>query len=788
MSDFVEFALDRMTDWQRFEQLATEIVRKEGYPDVKPLGGVADEAVDAETERFFVNEGVRSRTVFQFTLQKTVASKIEKTIKRLDEAGQQHQRLVIVTATPITSDLQSKLKAAAKKDHDVDLDILERKTISSRLGDLENGLLRRFYPDLKAQLEILATKPSLPLAGERERELLRVSCAFTFSASGARARKALMDLAVLSVAARANNPATAAQIVALAKEALAAAAPSDEAQVTASLQRLIGERLVHQDHGAFAVTAAGMARLEAGKIKEESAGQGVVTELVASVASAAKTPVDELMLGRLEVNARELVLGYFRLMGVELAQAFLQSETSALVYAENTPHLRDVARRNVPPALGDMLLLAFGRALTNPTSEQAAYFAGVARSYMAAQILNIDPALREFQRTKFGEKTFVLDTDVALEAMIPDHPLSPVIKGLVAHLLEMGARVVVPDEVIEEVVTHLEISTNTFDYFGQGLSGLGREMADARIRNAFVYGYWHHSKRKATTREGYLKYRSNFYEKKNPFVFARDVIKAALPNIVTGRIEDVTGSRAEEEALAPVRAAFMVAISSSPKGRDRTEEQNRRLCDRDARLMMSLFQLNKSAERSREAVLGRRAYVLTASSRYIRVDTDLALNAKLTARPQLLAGLLDLISDKQLSDEQFAKLFENSILQEVIGFMWKDVKQLLDAGVVLGGASVVRLRYDLDGHLHEQIARLRDAEGAGDEAEVDKQYVELLREAEELGYTTVDELQRVKQEGKLLAERVEELARERDELREAVKMFGKKKQRYLERQAKASKP
>ena len=128
MSNLIEIALDRMTDWARFESLATDIVQREGYPDVKALGGVADEGIDAVVERFYAHDGKRSRTIFQVTLQKTTAAKVVRTIQRLDDAGQEYNKLVIVTSVALTSDLQRKLKTSAKEKHDIDLDFIERKT------------------------------------------------------------------------------------------------------------------------------------------------------------------------------------------------------------------------------------------------------------------------------------------------------------------------------------------------------------------------------------------------------------------------------------------------------------------------------------------------------------------------------------------------------------------------------------------------------------------------------------------------------------------------------------
>lgn len=447
MSDLIEIALDRMTDWQRFESLAVEIAQREGYPDVKPLGGVADEGADATVERFFAHEGRRSRTVIQVTLEKTTDRKVARTIKRLDETGQDYSKLVIVTPVPVTTELQRKLKTEVKKDHDIDLEFIERKTIVARLGETRNGLFSRYFPDVRTQLERLAAERRIASAEPFEREFLRVSCAFTFSPRATRARKALLDQALLAVLSHLGKPVTVPEVIAAAAVALGPAAPRDSAQVTASLARLSAARLVDSGSGRFALSPAGLARVEAGPLKEESERRAVVTALVDRIIASSPLSIDEATAGKLETNAKDLIVGYFRLIGLELANTFLQSAAPALVYADNVAELRDVARRGVLPVHGDALLLAFGSALSHPTQDEVAYFARCARAYMAAQVLNLDPALREFQRTRFTEKTFVLDTDVVIEAIVPERPQSAPIRALVAQLAALGAKVVVPDEV-----------------------------------------------------------------------------------------------------------------------------------------------------------------------------------------------------------------------------------------------------------------------------------------------------------------------------------------------------
>ena len=171
-----------------------------------------------------------------------------------------------------------------------------------------------------------------------------------------------------------------------------------------------------------------------------------------------------------------------------------------------------------------------------------------------------------------------------------------------------------------------------------------------------------------------------------------------------------------EADLADVRNAFMAEIASSRKGKDRTEEQNRRISDSDARLMVALLKVNGQQQQGRSFILGRRAYVVSASSRYIQVDRRLGLGAKLNARPQVLAALIDLVSDQRLDDAAFVKLFENPILADAVDAIWPDVKGLLDAGVALSGANIVRLRYDLTREAARTHFSVASSGGADNEA------------------------------------------------------------------------
>lgn len=789
--DLVEIALDQFTDWATFEKLASEVMRDEGYPDIKPLGGVHDAGQDAVVERFFYSEGKRARIVFQFTLRSDVAAKIQHTIRRLDDRGIQYQQLIIVTKAQISAETQEAIRKQVNRQNELDLEIYERRTLVNRLADLANGMFQRYFPDIRQQVKSLL-QPRAGIAQakeEREKEFLKICYAFSFSPRAQRTRKSLLDetvMGILSVYGR--EPMSVEQVIQGSRAAFGAEILGDTGQVAAALERLAKRGVVERTGRLFSLTVSERARVEAARISFEATQRSVISDIVAEVCAAAAEPIHDHLRAQLEQNAHELLVEYFRLNGLELVQSFLSRERPVLVYSQGTPRLLDIARRKVPPGLGEILATAIGKALCTPSVEQAHYFAGCSRAYLALEVMNLDPSLREFQVSRFSTKLFVLDTDVVLGAIIEDLPISATYGSLVRGIIALGAKVVVPDEVLAEVATHLQIAPKTYDYFGAGLGGLNEELAVARIGNALVLGYWSRSHRQGwAARADFMRYRENYFDPESARAFIADVVREKLPGVQMGIIGAVLGVTLPEREIETAGSVLMDIVTSTPKGMDRTEEQNRELANQDANLMVAVSKYNQSAGGPANAILGRRGYILTSSGRYVRAGEKLKLDAQVSTRPHLLIGLLEMIEPSPLDDRQFVALFENSLLRQSVEACWAGVKVLLDAGIELKDRAITRLRYDVEKRLHAQISSLRQADSVADDEEDaepeagDKEHIALLDGAEKLGYPATRLLAKLREEGKLRETEIARLAAENQELRDAVKRFGKKKERWLRR-------
>jgi hypothetical protein len=782
-TDIVRIALAYFTDWAKFEQLATEIMRDEGYPDIKPLGGQKDGGKDAVVERFYSHEGRRTRTVFQFSLRKDILEKIKETIGRLNDSGAEYEKLVFVTTTSFGAERQEEAKKLVRKDYDLSLEIYENRTLMTYLSNFENGMFYRVFPDVRRQVEALLASEGERRrddAQAREREFLKVCCAFSFDPAARKTRKSLIDQTVLAlISMEGGIPLSAGKVLARATEILGPGVLADESQVMAAIGRLISGGRLESNREGFYVSTGGQLSIESAQAAMEANSEASIGDIIADVVQALGESISDAERLQLAENARTVLVEYFRLNGLELANSILSGVAPVLVYGGATERLKEMASCRLRPHLGNLLFDAIGSAIANPTEEQARYFANCSRAYLAVQVMNIDPALREFQASRIANKTFVLDTDFVIDAIIQDLPKSSIYRNLVNQLLSLGAKVLVPEEVLHEVTTHFMISVRTYDYFADYLNSLTEELLTAQVQNALVRGYWYYAHGRGCYRNGFMKYRQNYYDEGSKEAFVAEVAREALPGVNIGSIADVLGVDVDQSKVEPVRSVMLELSRASVRIAHRTEEQIAELSNIDTLLMLATAKYNESSSTDSKTVLGHKGYIITTSGRYIRAAERLNLDIRVSTRPQILIGLMEMFSPGGIDDRHFVALFENPIIQQSIDKCWSGIEVLLSAGIELRGVSLTRLKHDVETRLHTHISNIREAE-EDDDAKVDGQ-IELVQVAEKQGYQPNTVVATLMAKGTAVEDELKKLAEENEVLREAVKSFGRKKERWLRR-------
>lgn len=802
--DIVEIALDGVSDHVDFEKLASEIMRDEGYPTIKPLGGVVDDGQDAVEERYFLSEG-RTRVVFQYTLQEYLPGKVEDTIASLSKAGIEYHELVIVTPRSISAKRQSNMVRDVRKAHGVDLNIFERKTLVNRLANYETGMFHRHFPDIEKQVADLTSRRPLLSSdglGLLESSMLKASIAFAFSKPAPRVRKSIFDFLTLSLLM--ENPCEDMPIASLHEQyrKTVGGKQPPRAQIEAALQRLKSRGLVKRDAENVRLTKLAIDTIASSTIQVNDSTHSLVSDIVDDVVRVSGRRLAEGDIRRLATNTRDVLVRLFQLFGIELSNQVLRDATPSPVYLDSSEDLIVRAKRQLSPELGELLISVISQTLKRPTEEQAQTLANWALAYIGVETMNLDPYLREFQATRFAEKVFILDTDVILDCVVQECPRSTVYLNLVKALGNLGCKVIIPDCCVRECITHARVSPRTYKYFGGKLLSLGDSYVEAYVGNVFVKGYYYgRLKGSVSPHVSFHEYLDNYYESSSPIRFFEEILRAVFPSEVEvlNPTELLTVSIPDDQ-MSAICAQLLELLLKSPKSEYRSSEQTEELAKTDARLFLTALYLNSEAEDSSGDILGGRCYLITASGRYLRSAKAAGLEDVVTARPQSLLALLDLIGGVEITPTEFVSLFENPLLIYAVSQSWDDVQVLLDSGIVLQGKSIARLRWDLEQGLHEQIATFAQAEARADFDEDtvdpdigDNQYIELLKSTGSRGYRRIPELdgllqavEKAEDDARAKADAFDELLDTHQELEKEIAYFGKRRQRYLRKIARRS--
>ena len=784
--DAIELALDRMTDHTAFERLATELMYLEGWYDIKPLGGTADMGQDAVSERFF-GQAASQRTVFQYTLQHYLPGKVTATIEKLRANNIAFFELIVVTPHSISSETQIKMQRAARSEHSISLNIFDRNTLLSRLADLDNGIFHRHFPNIKAQVDDIvrsATRAAIPQMN-LERTLLQVSLALTFRPGALRVRKSLLDHFVLAVLLDEEGPSVQLDVLARhCAEALPADASLPAAQVHAAVARLVKSDLLLQTGQSVRASERAVIEVATSTLRLSEATDTFAADILATLNEARGQRVADADARRIVRNIRAALL--------EIARSRAATLDGTTPLYDEVPV---IVRGQLDSDMGDLLVAALADALRAPTDSQAETIAHWTQAYLGLALMGLDPVLNDFQASRFPAKTFLLDTDIVLEAIVTDGTRSAGILDVLSSLAQRQCRLVVPNSVVDECVKHAARSETTYHYFGNGLIQLTPAAVEERVWNAFVKGYYYAVVRGRIAKSvTYREYLANFYEEKTPSQFFCAVITDVLPDEVEILPIDFGRHRplddAEVDRLAD--ALQQDLAERSKKARYRTVEEEEVLARTDATLYLSALSMNPPDKTAPQHVLGGTCYLLTETARYERVAQLVGIPTKVTVRPSTVAGILSFVG-AAISSTEFVQLFDNPLLDRAVSAVWPDMEKLMRSGVDLRAKSLVRLRFDVNHAFHEcltAVERAQDAEEQDSkvEASSDERFMELIESAARRGYKLIPEVAAIRDRIGSGDKRVEELQQLLDEemsanteLEKGIVFFGKRRQKYLRR-------
>ena len=750
-------------------------------------------------ERFFEEDEI-NRTVFQFTTQDYLTGKVKDTITKLRDNEIEFNELIIVTNRNVSTTRLSCIKQTARRDHGTRVDVFDYRTFHARLTDLSNGIFVRHFPNIDDQVALIKDRALLlgkPTSEAHEIAMLRTSCVLSFHELSHHARRNVFDNLTVAILSRASESKTPSDLASeYAKYVPGLTVLPD--QVRASLERLHTRSLVVRKEEGYQAAkkishedAAAVARLNEGT-------ESLLADVLDAVERLSISRLSEDDKRQVYANTRAALTALFRLSGLDLARQVDESKTFYVADAQRQEDLITEATKGLSNDLGESLVAVLADILSQPEADQAEILALWCRTFIGAQLMQLDPMLNEFQSARLSRKTFFLDTDTVLDAIVNDAPLSTTMLKLVERICSLGCEVIIPTPVIEECVDHAGHSERTYDYFGFSGVGFSAEVLEERVNNVFVKGYFYALQNSTIPRSTtYREYLTNYFEPDDPIGFFAGVVRTVLgDNIKIKKPAEILDGPFDAPFLDEVKEKLQEELTHSRKATYRTYAQTVALAETDAEIYAVVHQLNQSrGEAAKVKVLGENAYLVTSSRRYMRTAKALGIADRLTVLPKTLASLLERLVGVNLSNIEVVRLFENPFLAHAVEASWEDLKCLVKAGVDTSGKKLQRLRWDLEHKFHDHLtAPAEAATTISSESEGDlRSFAELVTTAKGLGYALVPEVESFMKEYEGLRadsnaslEELAHLKEEHEMLKRHIEEFGRRKRRYLRRVARGS--
>lgn len=446
-------------------------------------------------------------------------------------------------------------------------------------------------------------------------------------------------------------------------------------------------------------------RDSANSIKERT--KTLINEIVDSVDKQMPERLSEDTRKKMDSNVKEAFNLYIRMYGFE---TFVNSSLGEAADIVDNEDIVKSALNGLEQQQGEALLNVLSNLLENPTNDQATTMMLWVKIYLGTQIMRLDPQLSELESANLKGKKFVLDTDFLLYCLT-DHPKqSKSYQKLLKTLRHIGCQLIIPEEVVIEVVKHAQCADNNYRRFSHILKSVSEDVIEAKANNVFVKDFClqdirakHHQ-----TLKQYMH--NNYLSDEDPLDFMKQLIKDKLRIEVQSDDEmnvDDDYLLYQEELTTKI----YLKTRCSDKDKWRSDDETRAISETDAKLYLSILSLNKDVKmNAKEGMLRAKAYLVTFTTKSIKCAQEMNIHRNFVTRPELLINLMTEIGDYDDSKNGFVNLFDNPFLAHIIDENWDLVKNFSELGLNMHCKNITKLKEDLSTVYHKYITKDADKE------------------------------------------------------------------------------
>ena len=427
-------------------------------------------------------------------------------------------------------------------------------------------------------------------------------------------------------------------------------------------------------------------------------------QLLAKAKGKIEGTLDEPTKQIIERNIRKSLNLYFQLYALDYV-----FDDDAEHKVEEEDVINEV-KRDLSEGVCDALLEAFSELIEHPTDEQKETLMLCVKLFVGAQFLQIDPLVSQMELAKLKEKRFIIDTDFLLYSITRHCRQSAEYKKLLKTLRKVGCELIIPNEVVTEVLNHAQCAESNYYRFHNTLEAVDAEAINEKANNVFVKDYCMNRLHNHYTKSIRAYLYDNYLSQDEPLEFIKDFIRDEL-HIEPGLEVDMPIDNEYLYVKDQLIEKIYEKTRKSDKDRWRDDNETRAIAETDSKLLLNALALNKNIQSgSKKEILNANTYLVTFTTKGIKSAKELNIYRKVVTRPEILINLLMEIGMFDDKHNGMFNLFDNPFLAQIMSEHWDVLTALSKTGVDLHGHSVTKLGRDLAATVHTYLTKNSDAE------------------------------------------------------------------------------
>lgn len=509
----------------------------------------------------------------------------------------------------------------------------------------------------------------------------------------------------------------------------------------------------------------------------EQRKQNLVQDLIVKLQINLEQKLSKELQDKVAENIKLTLNLYVRLHGMEF---FINTDDSIINNDNDVSddEIINQVKTDLPNDVGNVLIEVLSDMIARPTAEQKLTINLLVKTLIGAQIMQVDPQLSQLQVEKIKNKTFVLDTDFLLSCIVKYLKESSEYKKLLSKLRRIGCNLIVPNEVVTEIVKHVQNAEGNYGYFKNTYNATNPKDIEDYATNVFVRDYYLSKDKNKHSFKEYLE--NKYYDREAPRPLIETIITKEL-HLPLCNEDKLSISEDLQHKKEDLEKKIRETTRLSPKSRRRNDEEIASIAETDAKLFLYVLSQNQHAIENKGDLLSGTSYLITYTSKSIRCAKSMGLECSYVTRPEILINILYEIGLLDDSNNELFNIFDNPFLTHIINENWETIKKLSNLGVSLHDKSYSKLDRDLGEAMNKYLSQKSEFDNIPetDRTEAIKlkaanDYIAFLKEVQKKHYDLMPEVQLMADS---LTNKDKELAEERRQKEEAQSKYAKKEYR-----------